>query len=71
MKNLSKRINENRELLLEAEQSKLQKEYDAYFRETLKSFDTEKISTLSAEKKKEFFSAIKSGWVRGKGRKNK
>jgi len=55
--------------LLEKELSPLQKEYKVYFEDTLKEFDTDSPAKLSAEKKIEFFNAIKSGWEVGKGKK--
>ena len=74
----SVKLNEGEELdfdlelsigLDEAELSPLQKEYQDYFKDTLAEFDAESPAKLSAEKKLEFFNTIKSGWVKGEGRK--
>jgi hypothetical protein len=59
------------ESLNERELSPLQKEYQQYFKDTLAEFDVDSPAKLSAEKKLEFFKAIKSGWVVGKGKKGK
>lgn len=61
--------NKLQESLNEAELSKLQKEYQDYFKDTLKEFEVDSPARLSAEKKIEFFKAIKSGWEIGKGKK--
>ena len=62
MKNLRQVINE-------AEQSKLQKDYDTFFKKTLDKYDAKSPADLSDEEKKKFFDEIKSGWTEGKGEK--
>lgn len=69
MKSLSKRVNESQTKMLEAELSELQKEYQAYFNELLSKYDVKSPSALSDEQKTEFFKEVKSGWVKGQGRK--
>lgn len=51
--------------------SGLQAEYQKYFKEILKEFGVSSPAKLSDEKKKEFFEKVKSGWIKGKGRKQK
>jgi len=53
----------------EAELSPLQKEYKKYFQEILNEFEVDSPTKLSEEKKKEFFTKIRSGWTKGEGRK--
>lgn len=53
------------------EASGLQAEYQKYFKEILKDFGVNSPAKLSDEKKKEFFDKVKSGWIKGKGRKDK
>jgi|AntRauTorckE6833_2_1112554.scaffolds.fasta_scaffold110718_2 hypothetical protein len=53
----------------EQELSNLQKEYREYFQQKLEEFDVTSPAKLSDEKKKEFFNAVKAGWVIGKGAK--
>jgi len=69
MKTLISRLNESRTVLLEAERSALQKEYEKYFNDTLKKYGADSPAALSAEDKTAFFNDIKSGWVKGKGKK--
>ena len=68
---LKESVDEELESILEAELSKLQQEYRDYFMATLEEFGVDSPAKLSDEKKREFFAAIKSGWVKGKGAKNK
>lgn len=69
MKSLTKRIDENYNTLLEAEKSALQKEYAEYFKDTLSKYDVDSPASLSDEDKTTFFNDIKSGWMKGKGKK--
>ena len=69
MKSLSSRINESRSTLLEAERSALQKEYEQYFNDMLAKYEVKSPAALSDEQKSSFFNDIKSGWVKGKGKK--
>ncbi len=55
------------QLLEEAEN--LREEYQKYFKETLEAFGVASLGKLPREKRSEFFSKIKEGWEKGKGRK--
>jgi len=48
------------------EKSEKQKEYQAFFKKTLKKYDVDSSAELSDEKKKRFFDEIESGW-KGEG----
>jgi hypothetical protein len=56
--------------LNEAELTKLQKEYKEYFSALLSEFNVKSQGELTEEKRKEFFNKVKSGWVKGKGKKS-
>jgi len=60
---------EDIESLLEVELSPLQKEYKEYFSALLAEFGVKSQGELSEEKKKEFFTKVKNGWTKGKGKK--
>ena len=60
---------ENGEDIMEGKLSTLQQEYRDYFMAKLEEFDVKSPAELSDDKKKEFFKAIKDGWVKGKGAK--
>jgi hypothetical protein len=62
MKNLRQVINE-------AEQSKLQKDYETFFKKTLDKYDAKSPADLSDDEKKKFFDEVKAGWTEGKGEK--
>lgn len=51
------------------EAENLREEYQKYFKETLESFGVASMGELPREKRSEFFSKIKEGWEKGKGRK--
>lgn len=50
------------ELVLEAELSAKQKEYQEFFKDKLKKFDVSSPSELDDDKKKEFFNSIEKDW---------
>ena len=58
-----------RQIINEAEKSKLQKEYEDYFTAKLKEYGVESPADLSEEDKKKFFDEIQKGWTEGKGEK--
>jgi len=57
-------FNENR-----ITESKLQAEYQKFFKETLAKYNVKDEGDLSKEDKIKFFSEIEDGWIEGKGRK--
>jgi hypothetical protein len=52
-------------------ESALQDEYKAFFNETLAKYGVKSPMKLSKEDKSKFFAEVKSGWVKGVGRKDK
>ena len=56
-----------KQLILEKEKSKLQSEYEKFFKEKLDKYGVESPAELSDEDKKKFFSEVESGWNEGKG----
>lgn len=58
-----------RYIIQEAEQSKLQKEYEEYFTKLLDKYGVKSPADLSEEEKKKFFDEVQKGWTKGTGAK--
>jgi|SaaInl8_200m_RNA_FD_contig_81_619839_length_10764_multi_4_in_0_out_0_17 hypothetical protein len=58
-----------KEFVTEAEQSPLQKEYQAYFNKALKDAGVSSPAELDKEAMKKFFDGISAGWKKGEGEK--